>query len=97
MHQASNVQFERALRELGQWRAVPWQTRPPAPAWRWGTAMELRDSAKPMPKECCESLELAEGATYADGARVFLYLFADQRSLPSPDGFPGHSSHPDSG
>ena len=96
MHQASDVQFQRALREFGQWLAVPRQARSPAPAWWWGTAIELRDSAKPMPKEWCESLELAEGATYADGARVFLHLFADQRSLPSPDEFPGHSSHPHS-
>ena len=96
MYQASNVQFERALREFGQWRAVPEQSRSPAPAWWWGTAIDLCDLTTPMPKEWCEGLELAEGATYADGARVFLHLFADQKSLPSPDGFPGHSSHPDS-
>ena len=96
MHQASNLQFERALREFGKWRAVPEQARSPAPAWWWGTAIELRDLVKPMPKRWCESLELAEGATYADAAQVFLRLFADQRLMPSPDGFPRRSSPPDS-
>ena len=51
MHQASNVQFERALEEFVEWRAVAEQARSPAPAWWWGTAIELRDVAKPMPKE----------------------------------------------
>ena len=93
MHQASDMQFGRALCEFEKWRAVPRQTRSPAPAWWWGTAIELRDSEKPMPNECCEILELAEGATYAEGARLLLHLFADQKSLPSPEGFPGDSSH----
>ena len=96
MHQASNLQFERALREFEEWRAVPEQARSPAPAWWWGTAIELRDLVEPMPKEWCESLELAEGATYADGARLLLHLFADQRLMASPDRFPGHSPHPHS-
>jgi hypothetical protein len=97
MHQVSNVQFERAVHEFVQWRAVAEQARSPAPAWWWGTAIELRDVARPMLREWCEGLELAEGATYADGARVFLHLFADQKSLPSVGGFPGPSSHPNSG
>jgi hypothetical protein len=95
MHQGSNVQFERALGEFAKWRAIPEQARSPAPAWWWGTAIELRDVTRPMPRQWCEGLQLAEGATYADGARFLLHLFADQRSLPSADGFPGHSSQPD--
>ena len=95
MHQGSNVQFERALGEFAKWRAIPEQARSPAPAWWWGTAIELRDVTRPMPRQWCEGLQLAEGATYADGARFLLHLFADQRALPSADGFPGHSSQPD--
>ena len=43
MHQAADVQFERAVHEFSRWRAVPEQARSPAPAWWWGTAFELRD------------------------------------------------------
>jgi hypothetical protein len=95
MHQASNVQFERAVREFVQWRAVPEQTRSQAPAWWWGTALELRDVNLLMPRGWCESLELPDGATYADGARVFLDSLAEQTILPSPGGFPGHLAHSD--
>jgi len=95
MHQAANVQFERAVLEFVRWREVPEPSRSPAPAWWWGTAFELRDVEQPMPKAWSAGLELPEGATYADGARFLLDLFADQRALPSADGFPGHSSQPD--
>ena len=96
MHQAANVQFARAVTEFARWRSVPEQARSPAPAWWWGTAFELREARSPMPVEWCVSLELADGATYADGARVFLESLADQTSLPWPAGFPGRAAHPDS-
>jgi hypothetical protein len=96
MHQAADVQFSRAVAEFACWRAVPEQARSPAPAWWWGTALEQRDERSPMPIEWCASLELADGATYADGARVFLESLADQTSLPWPAGFPGHAAHSDS-
>lgn len=90
MHQAADVQFERAVNEFVRWRAVSEQTRSPAPAWWWGTAFELRDLRKPMPHAWYASLALTDGATYADGARVFLECLADQTTLPWPGGFPGH-------
>jgi hypothetical protein len=96
MHQAADVQFERAVREFVGWRAVPEPARSPAPAWWWGTAFELRDMRQPMPPAWCASLELSDGATFADGARVFLGSLADQTSLPWPGDFPGHVELPKS-
>jgi hypothetical protein len=49
----------------------------------------------PLPIAWCASLDLADGATYADGARVFLDSLADQTTLPWPTEFPGRL--PDSG
>ena len=96
MHQAANLQFERAVLEFVRWRAVPEQTRSPAPAWWWGTAFELRDVRKAMPDAWCASLELRDGATYADGAEVFLKCLADQTSLPWPGDFPDRTTQPNS-
>ena len=90
MHQAANVQFERAVHEFVRWRAVPEPTRSPAPAWWWGSAFELRGVKQAMPEAWCASLELPERATYADGAEVFLKSLAGQTSLPWPGGFPDH-------
>ena len=94
MHQAANVQFERAVREFAQWRAVPEHERSPAPAWWWGPAFEVRGVQQQMPADWCARLELPDGAPYADGAEVFLKSLADQTSLPWPDDFPGHANDP---
>ena len=51
MHQAANVQFERAVDEFVRWRAVPEQDRSPAPAWWWGPAFEMLGVQQPMPAE----------------------------------------------
>jgi hypothetical protein len=91
MHQATNVQFERAVHEFVRWRAVPEPTRSPAPAGWWGSAFELRDVKQPMPDAWCASLELPERATYADGAEIFLKSLAGQTLLPWAGGFPGHA------
>ena len=91
MHQAANVQFERAVHEFVRWRAIPEQARSPAPAWWWGTAFELRGVVQLMPDAWCASLELSDRASYADGAEVFLKSLAGQTSLPWPDDFPGHA------
>jgi|ERR1700674_1953312 hypothetical protein len=96
MHQAANVQFERAVLEFVRWREVPEPSRSPAPAWWWGTAFELRDVEQPMPKAWSAGLELPEGATYAAGAEVFLKCLAGQTSLPWPGDFPGPVAHPNS-
>jgi hypothetical protein len=93
MHQAVNVQFERAVREFVRWRAVPEDERSPAPAWWWGPAFEIRSMQQPMPAEWCASLELPEGASYGAGAEVFLHSLEDQVSLPWPDDFPRRPKH----
>jgi hypothetical protein len=96
MHQAANVQFERAVREFAQWRAVPEQERSPAPAWWWGPAFEVLGVRQPMPAAWCASLELPENASYADGAEVFLKCLADQTSLPWTGDFPRLARHSNS-
>jgi hypothetical protein len=95
MHQAANLQFERAVREFVRWREVPEHDRSPAPAWWWGPAFEVLGVQRPMPAEWCASLELPDRATYADGAEVFLKSLAGQTLLPWPDGFPGKARHAD--
>jgi hypothetical protein len=96
MHQAINLQFERAVREFAQWRAVPEQDRSPAPAWWWGPAFEARGVRQAMPAEWCSSLNMPEGSSCALGAEVFLRSLADQTSLPWPDDFPGKARHSNS-
>jgi hypothetical protein len=94
MHQAANLQFERAVREFARWRAVPEQDRSLAPAWWWGPAFEVMGMQQPMPADWCARLELPNGSSFADGAAVFLDSLALQTSLPWPDDFPGRAGHP---
>jgi len=88
MHQAANVQLGRAVAEFVRWREVPEGERSPAPAWWWGPAFEVLGLQNPLPAEWCASLGLPVGATYADGAAVFLKSLAGQTSLPWPGNFP---------
>ena len=95
MPQIANVQFERTVREFARWRAVPEHERSSAPGWWWGPAFEARHVMQPMPADWCVRLELPYGASYADGANVFLKSLADQTSLPWPDDFPRRTWQPD--
>ena len=95
MHQAANVQFERAVREFARWRAVPEQDRSLAPAWWWGPAFEILGERQPMPAVWCVGLELPDGASFTDGAQVFLNSLAGQTSLPWPHEFPGRATPSD--
>jgi hypothetical protein len=88
MHQAANVQFERAVDEFAQWRTIPEDERSPAPGWWWGPALEVVSVRQPMPVGWCKSLQLPAGAAYVDGAQVFLKLLSGQTSLPWPYDFP---------
>jgi len=88
VHRAANLQFERIVDEFVRWREVPEDARSPAPGWWWGPAFEVVGLQNPLPAASCTSLGLTEGATYADGARVFLKSIASQTSLPWPDDFP---------
>ena len=93
MHQAANVQFERAVDEFVRWRAIPEDERSPAPAWWWSPAFEVLGVLQPMPAAWCASLDLPASATYADGAEIFLKCLADQTSLPWPGDFPDKARH----
>jgi hypothetical protein len=97
MHQAANVQFERAVQEFVRWRAVPEDARSPAPAWWWGSAFEVLGVPQPMPAAWCASLELPDNATYTAGAAIFLNALAGQTSLPWPGEFPRKAGHSDAG
>jgi hypothetical protein len=91
----AKLQFERIVDEYVRWRAVGEQERSPAPGWWWGPAFELFGVDQPMPAERCAGLELPEGASYADGAKVLLGSLADQKFLPWPGDFPGRPRNPD--
>jgi hypothetical protein len=95
MHQAANVQFERAVDEYVRWRAVPEDDRSLAPAWWWGPAFEVLGVRQPMPAEWCARLELPDGSSFADGAGVFLKALANQTWLPWPEDFPSKARHSD--
>jgi hypothetical protein len=96
MHQAANLQFERAVHELVRWRVAPEEARSRAPAWWWGPAFEMLGVQQPMPAERCSSLELPDGSSFATGADVFLKSLADQTSQPWPGDFPARRSIPNS-
>jgi hypothetical protein len=97
IHQAANLQFERAVHEFARWRAVPEKARSPAPAWWWGPAFAVIGAHEPMPEAWCVILELPDGATFAEGAQVLLTSLSGQTSLPWPDDFPGHAEHSKAG
>jgi hypothetical protein len=88
MHPAAKFQFERAVREFSQWRAVPADERSPAPAWWWQPAFEVAGQQEEMPSLSCYRLELPPSSTYAAGAAVLMATLVDQTSLPWPDEFP---------
>ena len=89
MHPAAKFQFERAVREFSQWRAVPADERSPAPAWWWQPAFEVAGQQEEMPPLWCHCLELPLSSTYAAGAAVVMATLVDQTALPWPDEFPG--------
>jgi hypothetical protein len=88
MHPAAKIQFEHAVSEFSQWRAVPEEERSPAPAWWWQPAFEVAAQQEEMPPLSCDRLELPLASTYAAGAAVLMATLADQTSLPWPDEFP---------
>ena len=87
MHPAAKLQFERILDEFVLWRAIGEDERPPAPAWWWGPALELRNVAVRLPADWCTQLGLAEGATYAAGAEILFKSLSGQTCQPWPYDF----------
>ncbi|OAF05190.1 hypothetical protein AYJ54_22330 [Bradyrhizobium centrolobii] len=95
MHQAARLEFERVMDEFARWHAVSEDERSPAPAWWWGPAMAVFDDHEPMRSAWCCQLGLGEGASFADGARRLLALFAEQTSLPTANDFPSKAQSAD--
>jgi hypothetical protein len=65
MHPAAKIQFEHAVSEFSQWRAVPEGERSPAPAWWWQPAFEVAAQHEEMSPLSCDRLELPLASTYA--------------------------------
>lgn len=96
MHPAAKLQFERIIVEFARWRALPKDDRPPAPAWWWGPAVEVRDVDTPLPAHGSGRLGLPDGASYADGARVLFRSLAGQTIQPWPYDFSSKVTSTDS-
>lgn len=87
MHPAAKLQFERVVDEYAKWRAIAEKERPPAPAWWWGPALDVRQFAAALSPSACPRLGLPCGATYADAAEMLLGSLAGQTSVPWPYDF----------
>lgn len=87
MHPAARLQFARIVDEFTRWQAVPEPERPPAPAWWWGPAFELRGAPDALPAGWSRKLRLPDGASFADAASLLRRTLADQTTLPLPYDF----------
>ena len=87
MHPAAKLQFERVVDEFVRWQALAEDERPPAPAWWWGPAMEVRDISLRLPPGSAARLGLSEGATYAAAAKILFQSLAGQTFQPWPYDF----------
>ncbi len=96
MHPAAKLQFERVVDEYAKWRAIRDAERPPAPAWWWGPALDVRDFAAALTPSSCRRLGLPAEATYANGAKLLLHALAGQTSVPWPHDFSRKVSSTDS-
>jgi hypothetical protein len=96
MHLAAKLQFERVVDEFARWRALPEEDRPPAPAWWWGPAIEVRSIPSQMPADWCARLDLPGGASYAAGAKILFRSLAGQTVQPWPYDFSSKVSSTDS-
>jgi len=84
MHPAAKLQFERVVDEYAKWRAIVEAERPPAPAWWWGPALDVREFATALTPSSCRRLGLPAGATYVDAAKMLLPSLAGQTDVPWP-------------
>ena len=88
MNPALTLQFERAVNEFAQWRAVAAEDRSDVPAWWWDTALAAVDETATMPVEWCATLGVADESTYAEGAEVFRNTLLGQTCMPQSENFP---------
>jgi hypothetical protein len=87
MHPAAKLQFERVVDEYAKWRAIAEAERPPAPAWWWGPAIDVREFAVALTAPSCRQLGLPAEATYADAARMLLHTLSAQTQVSWPYDF----------
>lgn len=87
MHPAARLQLERVIDEYGKWRTIAEAERPPAPAWWWGPALDVRAFATALTPWSCRRLGLPDGATHADAAKVLLASLAGQTEVSRPHDF----------
>ncbi len=87
MHPAAKLGFERVVVEFARWRSLTEHERPPAPAWWWGPAVEVRDVVLELPARWSARLGLPDGATYSAGADVLFHSLAGQDTQPWPYDF----------
>jgi hypothetical protein len=87
MHPATRLQFERVVDEYIQWRAIAEEERPPAPAWWWAPALDVREVAEVLARSTCSRLGLPTGSTCADAASLLLDAMAGQTSVSWPYDF----------
>jgi len=96
MHPAARLQFKRVMDEFVLWRAIAEDDRPPAPAWWWGPAFELREIDLRLPAHWCSRLGLPDGATYAAGAKILRDTLVEQTLVPWPYDFSSKVNSTDS-
>jgi hypothetical protein len=61
MRPAAEFQFEGAVKEYSDWRAVAEAERSPAPAWWWQPAFEVRHEEEEMMLLSCFALIFRSG------------------------------------
>jgi hypothetical protein len=93
MPQVSKLNFQRAVGEFAQWRAIRESERSLAPGWWWQPAFEVRELQEVMMPLWGHCLELPLLSSYAAGAAVLMATLADQTSQPWPDEFPRKIEH----
>jgi hypothetical protein len=87
MHPAAKLQFARIVDEFARWRAIPEPERPPAPAWWWGPAFEMRDAAEPLPAAWSRRFRLPDGARFAEASVALRQTLAGQATPSWPYDF----------
>ena len=87
MNPAARLQFERVIDEYGKWRTIAEAERPPAPAWWWGPALDVREFAAALTPLACRQLRLPAGATHADAAKVLMVSLTGQTDVSWPYDF----------
>lgn len=82
MHPAAKLQFARIADEFARWHAIAEAERPPAPAWWWGPAFEMRNAAEPLSSILSRRFRLPDGASFAEASAALRQTLTGQ-AIPS--------------